>query len=196
MQQYISQLNLYEGKQVTLKGWVANRRNSKGLVFLVMRDGSGFCQCVINENDVSPEQFEAIYKVPLESSVSITGNVVKDERQIGGFEVQVNDLEIYQEAEEYPIAKKEHGVEFLMDNRHLWLRSMRQWAIMRVRNRLIFGIHNFFQGKGFVQMDAPIFTDNACEVPVPSSKPIFMASRLIYHSRDNCTEKRWRWRRA
>jgi asparaginyl-tRNA synthetase len=89
--------------------------------------------------------------------------VVKDERQIGGFEVQVSKLHVYQYAEEYPIAKKEHGIEFLMDKRHLWLRSQRQWAILRVRNTIIYSIHQFFQKEGFVQMDAPVFTGNACE---------------------------------
>jgi asparaginyl-tRNA synthetase len=89
--------------------------------------------------------------------------VVKDERQIGGFELHVSDLTIFQMAEEYPISNKEHGIEFLMDKRHLWLRSQRQWAILRIRNTIIYSIHNFFQSQGFVQMDAPIFTGNACE---------------------------------
>ena len=99
----------------------------------------------------------------LESSLSILGKVVKDERQVGGYEIHATDLKIIQVAEEYPIAKKEHGVDFLMDQRHLWLRSQRQWAIMRIRNTIIFGIHQFFQKEGFIQMDAPIFTGNACE---------------------------------
>ena len=90
-------------------------------------------------------------------------SVVRDEKQIGGFEIQATNVEIISIAEEYPISNKEHGPDFLMDHRHLWLRSRRQWAIMRVRNRIIFAIHSFFQAKGFVQMDAPIFTGNACE---------------------------------
>ncbi len=161
--QYIEELSKYEGKKVTLKGWVANRRNSKGIVFLVFRDGTGFCQCVVSEEKVGSEKFARIEKIPMESSLSISGVVVKDERQIGGYEIQADEFEIYQEAEEYPISKKEHGVDFLMDHRHLWLRSRRQWAIMRVRNRLIYAIHTFFQAHGFVQMDAPIFTANASE---------------------------------
>lgn len=161
--QYIQSLATAEGQSVTLQGWVANKRTGKGLVFLVFRDGSGFCQVVISEEAVSPADFEVANKLSLESALSITGTVVKDERQIGGFEVQATGLSLIHQAEEYPIAKKEHGVDFLMDLRHLWLRSRRQWAIMRVRNRLIFAIHNFFQQEGFVQMDTPIFTGNAVE---------------------------------
>ena len=161
--QYIEELGRYEGREVTLKGWVANRRNSKGLVFLILRDGSGFCQCVISAEKVEPAAFEEIEKIPLESALTLQGKVLKDDRQIGGYEVQVSHVEIISEAGEYPISKKEHGVDFLMDHRHLWLRSRRQWAIMRVRNRIIYAIHNFFQSRGFVQMDAPIFTANASE---------------------------------
>ena len=160
---YISALAEHEGQSVTLQGWVANKRTGKGLVFIILRDGSGFCQCVVNEGEVNANAFNAANGLGLESAVTITGNVVKDERQIGGYELQVTDLTVVDQGEEYPIAKKEHGVEFLMDHRHLWLRSRRQWAIMKVRNRIIMAIHNFFQENGFVQMDAPIFTGNACE---------------------------------
>ena len=161
--EYIKDLAKHEGREVSLKGWVANRRTGKGLSFLILRDGSGFCQCVVSEEAVSADIFDKAYKIPMESAVEIKGTVVKDERQIGGFEIQATDFNVIAEADEYPIAKKEHGVDFLMDNRHLWLRSQRQWAIMRVRNRLIFAIHNFFQKNDFVQMDAPIFTGNAVE---------------------------------
>lgn len=161
--QYIKDISNLEGQVSTLKGWVANKRTGKGLVFIVLRDGSGFMQCVVTADQVDSQVFDAANQLTLESSLEVSGRIVKDERQIGGFEMQVADLRVIQIAEEYPIAKKEHGVEFLMDNRHLWLRSKRQWAIMRVRNRIIFAIHNFFQERGFVQMDAPIFTGNACE---------------------------------
>ena len=160
---YIKELSQFEGKEVELKGWNAQKRDSKGLVFMTLRDGTGFVQCVINLDTVGNDQFEAAKRLPQESSLSLTGNVVKDERQVGGYEVQVTSLKVIAEAEEYPITPKEHGVDFLMDNRHLWLRSKRQWAIMRVRNEIIFAIHCFFQQKGFVQMDAPILTGNACE---------------------------------
>lgn len=160
---YIQDLRSFEGQDVTLKGWVSNKRTGKGLVFIILRDGSGFCQCVVDESKIPTHVFEDASQLTLESSVIISGNVVKDDRQIGGYELQVQHLEIVQIAEEYPIAKKEHGVDFLMDNRHLWLRSRRQWAIMRIRNKIIYTIHTFFQERGFLQMDAPIFTGNACE---------------------------------
>jgi asparaginyl-tRNA synthetase len=160
---YIKNLKQFEGQTVTLKGWVSNKRESKGLVFLNIRDGYGICQCVVDAAKVSEQVFSNASKLTLESSLSISGTVVFDEKQIGGVELQVTNVEIYQIASEYPIAKKEHGVEFLADRRHLWLRSQRQWAIMRIRNRIIYSIHQFFQEQDFVQMDAPIFTGNACE---------------------------------
>lgn len=160
---YIKQLAEFEGKEITLKGWVANRRDSKGLVFINLRDGSGICQCVADENKINQQAFEMAGKLSLESAVEITGQVVKDERQVGGFEIQVTKMALIHQAEEYPIAKKEHGIEFLMDQRHLWLRSQRQWAILRIRNTIIYSIHQFFQNEGFLQMDAPIFTGNASE---------------------------------
>ena len=161
--EYIKDLSKYTGREVTLKGWVSNKRTGKGLVFIVLRDGSGFCQCVITEGQVSNESFEDAKRIAMESAIEVSGNVVKDEKQIGGYEVQATNFKIISEAEEYPVAKKEHGVDFLMDNRHLWLRTMRQWAIMRVRNRLKVAINTFFQENDFMQMDAPIFTGNACE---------------------------------
>ncbi|MBL7838153.1 MAG: asparagine--tRNA ligase [Bacteroidetes bacterium] len=160
---YIKDLHAFEGKEVTLKGWVANRRDSKGLVFINLRDGSGVCQCVADAAKISENDFNNAGKLGLESAVELNGTVVKDERQIGGFEIQISSLKVIQFVDNYPIAKKEHGVDFLMDNRHLWLRSQRQWAIMRIRNTIIFAIHKFFQQEGFVQMDAPVFTGNACE---------------------------------
>lgn len=161
--QYIKDLPKFEGQEVELKGWNAQKRDSKGLVFMTFRDGTGFCQAVIDINAVGENNFEAAKRLPQESSLAIKGKVIKDERQVGGYEIQVTSLQIIAESQEYPISPKEHGVDFLMDNRHLWLRSRRQWAIMRVRNQIIFSIHSFFQGRGFVQMDAPIFTGNACE---------------------------------
>ena len=160
---YIKELAQFEGQEVELKGWNAQKRDSKGLVFMTMRDGTGFVQCIINVEVVGNDAFEAAKRLPQESSFSLTGKVVKDDRQFGGFEVQATAFTVIAEAEEYPISPKEHGVDFLMDNRHLWLRSKRQWAIMRVRNEIIYSIHRFFQEKGFIQMDAPIFTGNACE---------------------------------
>lgn len=159
----IQDFHQHVGEEVIIKGWVTNRRSSKGLVFLIMRDGSGFTQCIIDEKVVGDEKFKIADTLPQESSLELSGKIVKDERQIGGYELQVSDYSIISKAEDYPITNKEHGVDFLMDNRHLWLRSKRQWAIMRIRNRIIFGIHQFFQENGFVEMDAPIITGNACE---------------------------------
>ncbi|MBS1657736.1 MAG: asparagine--tRNA ligase [Chitinophagales bacterium] len=159
----ICDLSQHEGKEVTLQGWNSNKRSGKGLYFIILRDGTGFCQCVVDEKNVSAGVFENAGKLTMESSCRITGTVVKDEKQIGGYEVRATGVEIISIAEEYPIAKKEHGVDFLMDNRHLWLRTQRQWAIMKIRNTLIFSLHRFFQEEGFVQMDAPIFTGNAVE---------------------------------
>jgi asparaginyl-tRNA synthetase len=160
---YISDLKKAIGLTVTLKGWVSNKREGKGIAFIVLRDGSGYCQCVVTEENSSALNLEIAQSTTLETSVEITGLVLADEKQIGGVEVQVNTINIVGESIDYPIAKKEHGIEFLMDQRHLWLRSTRQWAIMKIRNTIIFSIHKYFQSEGFVQMDAPIFTGNACE---------------------------------
>ncbi len=160
---YINDLKQQVGQTVTLKGWVSNKREGKGIVFIVLRDGTGYCQCVITQDNSGENNLNIAQSTALETSVIIQGSVHADEKQIGGVEVQVNQIEIVGESIDYPIAKKEHGIEFLMDQRHLWLRSTRQWAIMKIRNTIIFSIHKYFQSQGFVQMDAPIFTGNACE---------------------------------
>lgn len=160
---YINKLSEHVDKQVTLKGWVYNYRSSGSLVFIEMRDGTGITQCVVAKDDVSESDWEAATSLRQESSLEITGTVKADERSIGGNEIHVSEVKVVQIAEDYPITPKEHGVEFLMNNRHLWLRSQRQWAAMRVRNEIIFAIHTFFQERNFVQMDSPIFTSNAAE---------------------------------
>ena len=160
---HTKQLDQFVGQEVTLQGWVANRRESKTVVFINLRDGRGMCQCILGVEDLGEELFATAKSLGQESSVAITGKVVVDERQIGGYELHASHLKVYQNAKDYPISNKEQGIEFLVDNRHLWLRSRRQWAIMRVRNSIIYAIHNFFQREGFVQMDAPIFTGNAAE---------------------------------
>jgi asparaginyl-tRNA synthetase len=163
MHQYVRQFAQWEGKEVTVKGWVANIRDSKTNIFIVFRDGSGFAQCVVSLDTVGETLFELAKTLTQESSLRLSGTVVKDEKQIGGYEMHVSDLEVYQIATEYPITPKDHGVKFLSDNRHLWLRSQRQWAIMRIRNEIIMSIHTYFQDHGFIQMDSPIFTGNAVE---------------------------------
>lgn len=160
---YINQLANHVDSKVTLHGWVYNYRSSGSLVFIELRDGTGITQCVVAKDEVSESAWEAALSLKQESSISITGTVKADERSVGGHEMHVSDVEVIQIAEEYPITPKDHGVEFLMNNRHLWLRSQRQWAAMRVRNEIIFAIHTFFQDRNFVQMDSPIFTGNAAE---------------------------------
>ncbi len=160
---YINKLAEHVDQKVTLKGWVYNYRSSGSLVFIEMRDGTGLTQCVVAKDDVDESSWEAAESLKQESSLEITGTVKADDRSIGGHEIHVSEITIVQIAEDYPITPKDHGVEFLMNNRHLWLRSQRQWAAMRVRNEIIFAIHTFFQERNFVQMDSPIFTSNAAE---------------------------------
>lgn len=160
---YINQLANHVDTEITLKGWVYNYRSSGSLVFIELRDGTGITQCVVAKDEVSEEAWEAASSLKQESSVEITGTVKADERSVGGYEMHVSNVKVIQVAEDYPITPKEHGVEFLMNNRHLWLRSQKQWAAMRVRNEIIFAIHTFFQNRNFVQMDSPIFTGNAAE---------------------------------
>jgi asparaginyl-tRNA synthetase len=160
---YIHQLKNHISTDVDIAGWVYNVRSSGSLVFIECRDGSSICQCVVNKELVSEDSWEAAVSLKQESSIRLNGFVVSDERSIGGVELQVKKLEVIQLVADYPITPKEHGIEFLMNRRHLWLRSQRQWAAMRVRNGIIFAIHNFFQSRGFIQTDTPIFTPNAAE---------------------------------
>ncbi len=153
----------YVGETVTLNGWLYNARGSKGLRFLEVRDGSGVVQVVVNEGAVDPASWDGAASLTQESALRVVGEVKADDRQEGGVEIQAASVEVLALAEAYPITPKDHGVEFLMDRRHLWLRSKRQWAAMRVRNRIIMAIHAYFQGEGYIQMDAPILTGNAVE---------------------------------
>ncbi len=159
----IQDLKNHIGQSIILRGWVANKREGKGIAFVIVRDGTGFCQCVVTPETANDDYLAVAQGLTLETSVVLHGVVKADEKQLGGIEIQVSQLDVVGISENYPIAKKEHGIEFLMDQRHLWLRSTRQWAIMRIRNTIIFAIHEYFQSQGFVQMDAPIFTGNACE---------------------------------
>ncbi len=159
---YISDMKQYVGEAVTLKGWIANKRESKGLTFVILRDGSGFCQVVFSEQ-VLKNSYAQLKQLTQESAIEVFGEILKDDRQIGGYELQASSFKILHLAEEYPITPKEHGVDFLLENRHLWLRSKKQWAIMRVRNALIFNIHQYFHDNGFILMDSPILTGSAAE---------------------------------
>ncbi|MEO0092182.1 MAG: asparagine--tRNA ligase [candidate division WOR-3 bacterium] len=153
----------YDGKTVTLAGWVYNKRSSGKIRFVLVRDGTGIIQCVFSQKDVSPEIFELADKITQESSLYITGLVRKDDRAPGGFELVVSDLKLIQMAEEYPITPKEHGIEFLMKYRHLWLRSRRQHAIILIRSELVKACRDFFDNQGFVLVDTPILTPAAVE---------------------------------
>jgi asparaginyl-tRNA synthetase len=160
---YIEDLSKHVGEEVTISGWVYNTRSSGKIRFIVLRDGTGLLQCVLVKNNLSEEAFNAFGQLTQESSLAVTGKVKKEDRAPGGFEMELSNLKIISIAKEYPITPKEHGVDFLMDQRHLWLRSSRQHAILRVRHEIIRAIREFFDNRGFILMDAPIFTPAACE---------------------------------
>lgn len=159
----ISHIHDHKDQEVTLKGWLSNKRSSGKLHFLELRDGSGFIQCVIFQDGVSPEVFALGDQVTLESSVEITGKVSEHPKKPGVFELQVENMKIIGESPDYPIGKKEHGPEFLLDNRHLWLRSRKQRSIQRIRNTVINAIYEYLNREGFIKIDTPIITPNACE---------------------------------
>jgi asparaginyl-tRNA synthetase len=160
---YISELGDHIGESVLLKGWIYQKRSSGKIRFLVLRDGTGILQCVAGAKDVPPASFEDMDKVTAESSVAIRGTVRKDDRAPGGFELGVTDFAILHLAADYPIQPKDHGVEFLFDHRHLYLRSRTPHAALSVRNEVIQSCRDFFYQRDFVLIDSPILTPNACE---------------------------------
>jgi asparaginyl-tRNA synthetase len=153
----------YEGQRVELRGWVANRRSSGKIRVLQVRDGTGVIQCIVLVDRVSAEVFDLTDRVPYESSVVVQGEVRKDPRSPAGYEITVDDVKLVSEAQPYPITKKEHGPGFLMDHRHLWLRSSRQTAILKIRAELVRAARAFLDDLGFIAVDAPILTPTACE---------------------------------
>jgi asparaginyl-tRNA synthetase len=159
----ISGIGAHVGDEVTLTGWVYNMRSSGKILFIILRDGTGYLQCIIEKAAVGDATFEEISQLGQESSVAVTGTVREDARAPGGYELSVSGLEIIQRAVDYPITPKEHGAPFLMDHRHLWLRSSRQFAILKIRAGLIRFIREFFDNRGFICCDTPVFTPNACE---------------------------------
>ncbi len=162
----ISEASRHEGQTVKLQGWLYNLRKSGKIVFPILRDGSGMMQCVAVKNNLPEELFEKLKGLTQESSLTITGTVRAEPRATGGYELDVTDAEVLQRVSEehpYPITPKEHGVDFLMDHRHLWLRSRRQHAAIRVRHEVIKGIRDYFDSHGFTLVDTPIFTPAACE---------------------------------
>ncbi len=151
---YIKNAKDYIGKEVTVKGWVANERSSGSISFLQIRDGTGFIQATIVKNT---------QKITQETAVEVTGILREEPRAPGGYEVQVQNLKIISLSEEYPLGKKDHGPDFLLSHRHLWLRSKKQWAIQRIRNTIIYAIYEHLEKENFIKIDSPILTPNACE---------------------------------
>jgi asparaginyl-tRNA synthetase len=162
-QTYIRDVSKHAGEEITIKGWLYNLRSSGKLIFPQIRDGSGIIQGVVFKKSVPEQVWNAFEKLTQESSLIVTGKVRADERAPGGYELDVTGVEVFQVAEAFPITPKEHGVEFLMDNRHLWLRSKRQHAILSLRAEVIRAVRDFFDSNGFLLMDTPIFTPAACE---------------------------------
>ncbi len=164
---YIEKIADHVGKEVIIKGWLYAKTGKGKLQFLQVRDGTGIIQCVVFKKEVSSEAFDAAQRLTQESSLIVTGRVRADERAPGipgGIEIDVTDLEVVQfVTEEYPITLKEHGIDFLLGNRHLWIRSSRQWAALRVRATIIKAIRDWLDDHGFILMDTPILTPAACE---------------------------------
>ncbi|MEO8613359.1 MAG: asparagine--tRNA ligase [Chloroflexota bacterium] len=162
----IGDIAKYEGQEVTVRGWVYNRTDKGKLQFILLRDGSGFAQCVAFKKDMDEAEFEIAGKLSQESAIELTGTVRKDDRAPGtpgGYEIGIKTLKLLQMSEEFPITPKEHGTEFLMDNRHLWLRTPRQWAILRIRATIVHAMRNWLDDHGYLLVDSPIITPAAGE---------------------------------
>jgi asparaginyl-tRNA synthetase len=160
---YIEDIAGHEGQTVTLRGWLHNRRSSGKIHFLTLRDGTGFIQCVMTKQAVGDEVFTRADHLGQESAIVVQGTVRADTRAPGGFEVDVTGLEVVGESHNYPITPKEHGVDYLLDRRHLWIRAPRQQAVLRVRHEVINAVRDFLNARGFILADTPIFTPAACE---------------------------------
>lgn len=160
---YISELSGRVGQEVTVRGWLYNIRSSGKIAFPQLRDGTGVVQCVALKSTLTPEGWEALKTIGQESALMVRGVVREDQRAPGGYEIDVIDTEVLQQVHDYPITPKEHGTEFLMDHRHLWLRSRRQHAVLKVRHTVVQAVRNFLDNDGFTLCDAPIFTPAACE---------------------------------
>ena len=160
---YIEEIGRHQGEEVTIKGWLHNRRSSGKIHFLIVRDGTGFIQAIMSKAAVGEELFKAADHLAQETSIIVTGSVRADKRAPSGFEIDVKHLEVVGESHDYPITPKEHGVDYLLDRRHLWIRSERQQAILRVRHEIVNAVRDFFNSRGFILADTPIFTPAACE---------------------------------
>ena len=160
---YIRDISGFARQEVVLKGWLQKKRSSGKIHFLQVRDGTGTIQCVVLKGDVDSDVFSIANHLPQESSIIITGIVQVEQRAPSGFELSVKHLSVMASAEEYPITPKEHGIAFLLDHRHLWLRSSRQIAILKIRSELIKSSRYYFDSRGFTLLDAPVFTPASCE---------------------------------
>ncbi len=178
----ITHLQNYVGQILTLQGWAANVRSSGSIVFVQLRDGSGFVQAVFSKEQVTTETWEAVSSLTIESSCRLTGTVSVHPKKVGVYEIQGLKLEIVGRADEFPIGKKEHGPDFLLDNRHLWLRTPSQWAIQRVRNEIIFATYTWMHEHGFTKIDSPIFTPSACEGTTDLFEVDYFGERKAYLS--------------
>ena len=163
MHVYIEDIGKHEGQEVTIKGWLHNRRSSGKIHFLIVRDGTGFIQAVMSKAAVGDDSFKAADHLSQETSIIVTGTARADKRAPSGYEIDVKQLEVVGQSHDYPISPKEHGVDFLVDRRHLWIRSERQQAILRIRHEIINAVRDFFNDRGFILADTPIFTPAACE---------------------------------
>ncbi len=159
---FIKNLSDFVDKEVEINAWISNFRSSGKIAFWQLRDGTGQSQAILDSKSLDSKKWDLAQSATLESSVKITAKVAKHPKK-DEYELQVQDFEFYQIAKDYPISKKEHGVDFLLDNRHLWLRSSKQLAIQRVRNSIILAIYEFMAENNFIKIDAPILTPNACE---------------------------------
>ena len=197
---YIDEAKDHIGEEVELRGWLYNKRSSGKIHFIILRDGSGFMQCVVVKSAVSDKVFELYDELTLESSMIVRGKVREDARAPGGYELDVSTMELVHKAVDYPITKKEHGIGFLLPIRHLWLRSRKQWALMRIRAELESAIEDFFNNRGFVRIDAPILTPASVEgtttlfetdyfgekAYLSQSGQLYMEAACIAHGRVYC----------
>ena len=160
---YIEDIGKHQGEEVTIKGWLHNRRSSGKIHFLILRDGTGFIQAVMSKAAVGEDRFKSADHLSQETSLTVTGTARADTRAPSGYEIDATGFEVVGESHDYPITPKEHGVDFLLDRRHLWIRTERQQAILRVRHEIIDAVRDYFNSRGFILADTPIFTPAACE---------------------------------
>ncbi|MCR4256780.1 MAG: asparagine--tRNA ligase [Candidatus Uhrbacteria bacterium] len=170
------------GQTITIKGWAQNVRSSGSIAFLQMRDGSGFAQAVVAKNGVDETSWNAAVEATIESSLIVTGTVSRHPKQEGVYELQATNVVLVHKAEEYPIGKKEHGPDFLLDQRHLWLRAPAQWAIQKIRDEVIHATYDWMRDNGFTKIDSPIFTPNACEGTTELFEIDYFGERKAYLS--------------